>query len=48
MANTKWPTSDGFAIGKQLGIEPFIFINDFQAVAYGILGLKVGGLADSG
>lgn len=40
MANTDWPLVDGNAIGKALNIKPFILINDFQAVAYGILGLS--------
>ncbi|CAD8088477.1 unnamed protein product [Paramecium primaurelia] len=40
MANTKWTQVDGNAIGQALNIKPFLLINDFQAVAYGILGLQ--------
>jgi glucokinase len=41
MANTKWPLSVGSEIEERVKIKPFVFINDFQAVAYALLGLKV-------
>ena len=40
MANTNWPAIDGNELSDKLNIKPFILINDFKAVAYGILGLK--------
>ncbi|CAD8078522.1 unnamed protein product [Paramecium primaurelia] len=40
MANTKWSQVDGNAIEQSLNIKPFLLINDFQAVAYSILGLQ--------
>lgn len=41
MANTKWPQTCGNLVGEELNINPFVLINDFQAVAYGVLGLQV-------
>ncbi len=38
MANVpKWGTLSGDDLGKKLNIHDFKFINDFEAVSYGIL-----------
>ena len=39
MANTEWPKVDANALSEEYGFK-IILINDFQAVAYGILGLN--------
>jgi glucokinase len=39
MANTDWSTSVGSEIESRVSIKPFVFINDFQSVAYALLGL---------